>query len=189
MKTTKKQTSKKENIMSEQMSIDTSDIGTLDLSEDTRTEAQKKAAEILANRAKGKPVPSGLAARSTANPKPPREKKVKAPKGIQGYRFLRDLDQSVDKLNRQQGVLIKAMLEHRKADGELKDVVLRKDILENVTMEDLNSRQPVERVLGFYLNLWKRTQPAILKEDGSVKKAEVPALLEVVSIVEPKAAE
>lgn len=152
--------------------------------EDTRTDAQKKAAEILAARAKGKPQESGLAAKSTANPKPPKEKKEKAPaapKGDIGYRFKRDIDPAIDKLNNQQTVLVNAMLELRKTDGELKDVVLRKELFEKVTSESLKSRQPAERVFGFYLNGWKKDVEA------TDKKPAIPALLEVVKIVAPAA--
>lgn len=144
--------------------------------EDTRTDAQKKAAEILAARAAGKPTKADV-----QSPKVPKEKKERppaAPKGNIGYRFLRDLDPATDKLNNQQSVLMDAMLGLRKTEGELKDVFLRKDLLEKVTMEDLKSRQPTERVFGFYLNSWKKNIEA------TDKKAAIPALLEVVKIVD-----
>ena len=165
--------------MSEE-TITQNDVGTIEASglapvEDTRTEAQKKAAEILANRAKGKPA-KDKAEEAVAKPK--KERAPAAPKGNIGYRFLRDIDASVDKFNNQQNVLIAKMLELRKPDGELKDVFTRKELLESLTPEDLKSRQPVERVFGFYLNTWKKNIEA------TDKKAAIPALLEVIKIVE-----
>lgn len=148
--------------------------------EDTRTEAQKKAAEILAARAKGKPA-STPTVTEPSKPKEKKESKPRAPSvmgGSIGFRFLRDLDPTVDKLNRQQGVLMEALLKLRKTEGPLKDVVLRKELLEVVTADSLNSRQPVERVLGFYMTGWKKDIEA------TDKKPAIPALFEIVRLVE-----
>jgi hypothetical protein len=104
-------------------------------------------------------------------PKAPKVPKVKAKLGI---KILRPIDAGVDKFNNQQKVLIDAMVKLANADG----IVDREQLLLEVTSESLKSRQPAERVLGFYMNGWKKD---VVKGEGE-KARTIPALLSIVNI-------
>jgi hypothetical protein len=141
---------------------------------DTQVElnpAQAKAAEILAKRGKKAPKTEGEA--EVKVPKAP--KAPKAPPAKVGYKFLRDMDEH-DKLNNQQKILIDAMLRLRGTEGDSKDVVVRSQLISEVTPEMLKSRQSTEAVLGFYMNGWKKGKEA------TDKKPAIAPLLEVVKI-------
>lgn len=140
-------------------------------------DAQAKAAEILAARSKGKTK----TAKEPKEPKAPSEpKEPKAPKveGVikTGYKFLRDIDPTVDKLNPQQSIIIAEMLKLRGTEGQLQDVVLREPLMKALQESAMVTRQPHERVFGFYLNSWKKDT------EGTEKKAAIPALFEVVKV-------
>lgn len=138
-----------------------------------QNDAQAKAAEILAARTKGKkaaaPKAEGAEAAAPKAPKP--EGLIKT-----GYKFLRDVDPQLDKPNRQQSIILEEALKLRGTEGELKDVVLREPLIEALKASKMETRQPHERVLGFYLNGWKKNF------EGTDKKPAVPALFEVVKI-------
>jgi hypothetical protein len=108
---------------------------------------------------------------ATKEPKAPKAPKVKA---VLGIKFLRPIDATVDKFNNQQKVLIDGMLKLANADG----LVNREQLLLEVTAEALKSRQPAERVLGFYMNSWKKD---VVKGEGE-KARTIPALLSVVNM-------
>jgi hypothetical protein len=107
---------------------------------------------------------------------PAKVKEPKAPKvkAKIGYKFLRDIDPATDKFNNQQTVLMDAMCRLADKDG----VVSREQLLTEVTMETLKSRQPAERVFGFYLNGWKKD---VTKGEGD-KARTIKALLAPVQL-------
>lgn len=144
-----------------------------------QNEAQAKAAEILAKRAAAKKGRADAAKAEAPKGQADGEKSTAKPKALTGrigIRFLRDIDPQIDRFNNQQNVLIQAMMKLRKTEGDDKDIVYRDELLQEVTSETLNSRQPAERVLGFYMNTWKKNIEA------TDKKPAVPALFEVVRV-------
>lgn len=129
--------------------------------------AKANAAELM-----DQPATAGV----TAEKEPKAKKEPKAPKAPVklGIKFLRPFDASVDHLNNQQKVLMDTMLKLANADG----IVDREALLNEVSSESLKSRQPAERVLGFYMNTWKKD---VVKGEGE-KARTIPALLTIVSI-------
>ena len=164
----------------EEQTITQEDVGTIEATglvseQPEMNDAQKKAAEILAARASKNAEVKPTADKATKEPKAPKEPK---PEGLlkTAYRFLRDVDPALDKPNRQQNLILTAMLKLRGTEGDLKDVVVKEDLMKELTAEYLGTRQPPDRVLAFYLNGWKKDF------EGTDKKPAVPKLLEVIKI-------
>lgn len=129
--------------------------------------AKANAAELM-----DQPATAGASVEKPVKaPKEPKAPKVKAKLVI---KFLRPVDASIDRLNNQQKVLMDAMVKLADKDG----IVDREALLNEVSSEALKSRQPAERVLGFYMNSWKKD---VVKGEGE-KARTIPALLAIVNI-------
>lgn len=141
-------------------------------------DAQAKAAEILAAR-KGKVASAQKAVKEPKAPKEPSEPKAPKAEGTikTGYRFLRELDAN-DKLNNQQKIIIDEMLKlvDNNPESPTNGIVLREPLIEALKNSTMVTRQPYDRVFGFYLNSWKKDIEA------TEKKPAIPALLEVVKV-------
>lgn len=143
-------------------------------------DAQAKAAEILAARGKGKEAKVAKEPKAVKESKEPAEVKAPKPEGLvkTGYKFLREIDPAIDKLNTQQKIIVDEMLKlvDNTEGSATNGVVLREPLIKALQESSMVTRQPHERVFGFYLNGWKKSFEA------TEKKPAIPALLEVVKV-------